>query len=1133
LHHRIERKITGMNIYLENIKKILEESALPDVEKQSILKAMADADKQWAITDFKLDRTEKVKKTTAILLEETIEELEQKRKSVEIQNHELEIESSLERVRTVAMGMNKTDDILSISEVLFFELRKLKFDNIRNAIIHVYKDEEGYFVDYDYSEFLKGSVNQIPYKGNPVIERFIKDIREKKDAFSEIIINGEELEGWKKFRENNNEPYDSRLEGLSALCYYIYSFGAGAIGISTVETISGDKQETLKRFRNVFDLAYKRYVDISNAEMQAREARIQLALERVRARTMAMHRSDELAETSSILFQQIKELGFETWSCGFCIWKDDAALEAWMGVDSGELLPPLMIPYKEERTHHEIYKAAASGETAYEHIWEGKELEEHYTFLRAIPSAKQAFDTLEAAGLKPPALQCYYVGFFKNGYLLLITTKPNPELKEISSRFANVFDLTYTRFLDLKKAEEQTRAAQIELAVERVRATALAMHSSTQILDVVAILRNEMLGLEIPGVVAATIYLDEGDGYIRMWDLSSVTEMEDGFHVALDVKFKLDETDPGLYIRRVWNNEATYFIEKQEAADMAITLEWLRQYYPDQADEVQQFFDTNPWKYLLHPTIQLADGKMSVDILDMPPPPEMESIMIKMGAAFDLAYKRFLDLKRSESQIREAQIELALERVRARTMAMQHSDELADTSYLLDSQVRSLGIPTRGCGFNIYGDNESTEWFSSEMGTMPTYKTPREKLFQEYYEAGKNGDEIYIKEFAGEACAAHYEYLRSLPGIGDGLNAMIEAGGSFPTRQVDHIIYFKYGYLLFITLEPAPEAHDIFIRFAKVFEQTYTRFLDLQKAEAQAVRAENDLVEIKEARKKAEQALTELQSAQKQLIQSEKMASLGELTAGIAHEIQNPLNFVNNFSEVSNELIDEMNEELDKGDLEEARAIAADIKSNLEKINHHGKRADGIVKGMLQHSRKGDGKKEPTDINVLCDEYVRLSFHGLRAKDKSFNAVLQTDFDGSIENINIIPQDIGRVVLNLLTNAFYAVDEKVKTLSAALAPTAVERETPGIYEPTVSIATKQQNSLVEIRVKDNGNGIPKNIIDKIFQPFFTTKPTGQGTGLGLSLAYDIITKGHGGELKVETEQRKGTTFTITLPTNNS
>ena len=264
-----------------------------------------------------------------------------------------------------------------------------------------------------------------------------------------------------------------------------------------------------------------------------------------------------------------------------------------------------------------------------------------------------------------------------------------------------------------------------------------------------------------------------------------------------------------------------------------------------------------------------------------------------------------------------------------------------------------------------------------------------------------------------------------------------------------------------------------------------------------------------------EKTLDNLKSTQSQLIQSEKMASLGELTAGIAHEIQNPLNFVNNFSEVSTELVDEMNEEIQKGNLEDAQQIAADLKENLNKINHHGKRAGDIVRGMLQHSRSSRGSKEPTDINALADEYLRLAYHGLRAKDKSFNATMDTDFDPSIGLVNIIPQDIGRVILNLITNAFYAVNEKKK------------REATN-YEPTVSINTTQSAKNILISVRDNGNGIPKNILDKIFQPFFTTKPTGQGTGLGLSLSYDIV-KAHGGELKVETKEGEGSEFIIQIP----
>jgi len=266
------------------------------------------------------------------------------------------------------------------------------------------------------------------------------------------------------------------------------------------------------------------------------------------------------------------------------------------------------------------------------------------------------------------------------------------------------------------------------------------------------------------------------------------------------------------------------------------------------------------------------------------------------------------------------------------------------------------------------------------------------------------------------------------------------------------------------------------------------------------------------ANKVLETTLTNLKSTQSQLIQSEKMASLGELTAGIAHEIQNPLNFVNNFSEVNNELVDEINNE---NNIDEIKAIANDIKQNSEKILLHGKRADAIVKSMLQHSRQTKGVKEPTDINSLCDEYLRLAYHGLRAKDKNFNAEIKTELDETIGKINIIPQDIGRVLLNLFNNAFYAVVEKKKQIGDG-------------YEPIVSASTKKINDKVEIRVKDNGNSIPQKVLDKIYLPFFTTKPTGQGTGLGLSLAYDII-KAHCGEIKVQTKEGEGATFLIQLP----
>lgn len=280
--------------------------------------------------------------------------------------------------------------------------------------------------------------------------------------------------------------------------------------------------------------------------------------------------------------------------------------------------------------------------------------------------------------------------------------------------------------------------------------------------------------------------------------------------------------------------------------------------------------------------------------------------------------------------------------------------------------------------------------------------------------------------------------------------------------------------------------------------------------------------ELTSQKETLEQTVDELRATQSQLIQSEKMASLGELTAGIAHEIQNPLNFVNNFSEVSIELLNELAEEQARPDrdLDLENEILTDLKQNLQKINHHGGRASSIVKGMLQHSRAGSGEREPTNLNVLADEYLRLAYHGLRAKDKTFNAQLNTDFDPSLGEVSVVPQDIGRVLLNLLTNAFYAVQQRQKQ---------VQTNDGTAYQPTVTVRSRRVDNEAVLSVTDNGTGIPELAKQKIFQPFFTTKPTGEGTGLGLSLAYDIITKGHGGTLAVDSVEGEGTTFTITLP----
>jgi len=339
-------------------------------------------------------------------------------------------------------------------------------------------------------------------------------------------------------------------------------------------------------------------------------------------------------------------------------------------------------------------------------------------------------------------------------------------------------------------------------------------------------------------------------------------------------------------------------------------------------------------------------------------------------------------------------------------------------------------------------------------------------------------------------------------------------------RPPEYTYYLQTGFLLSFPLSMLVYVAMRFKEIIKEVRQNAEQVVQLSEEKNQEALNRQKFLEEEVNRQTTEirTTLANLRATQTQLIQAEKMASLGELTAGIAHEIQNPLNFVNNFSEVNTELLAELKQEISAKNYEEVSAIANDLIGNEKKINLHGKRADAIVKGMLQHSQSGSGRKEPTDINSLADEYLRLSYHGLRSKDKSFNAEMVTHFDEKLALANVIPQDIGRVMLNLFNNAFYAVNQKQKTAGVA-------------YKPEISVTTFLKNGQVLIEVKDNGVGIPDAIKEKIMQPFFTTKPTGEGTGLGLSLTYDMVVKGHGGSIQVSSVEGEGSEFIVSLPVN--
>ncbi|MEO8820361.1 MAG: nuclear transport factor 2 family protein, partial [Ginsengibacter sp.] len=605
-----------------------------------------------------------------------------KRRTVELEskNRELEIEAALERVRAVAMSMMEPDDLLNICQIQFNELSKLGFDEIRNALIEIFNDEKKYFTDYDYSDFSGGTITQIPYHKNSEIDSSIKQMKSATDAFTEFVLKGKELEEWKAFRQKNGEYEDIRLNEITALYYYFYSVKAGSVGISTFKKISEQQLLILKRIRNVFDLAYQRYTDISLAEAQAREAQIEVALERVRARAMAMQHSEELADTASILFQQIKGLGFETWSCGFCTWKENNIAEVWMGADSGGLLPPMTIPYKREPTHHDIYKASLTGVDSHEKIWEGKALEKHYNFLRTLPSVAVAIKQLEEAGLSLPTKQCYYVGFFKQGYLLLITKEPNVEMQDISKRFAKVFEQAYTRFLDLQKAEAQAREAEIELALERVRARTMAMQQSDELADAAALLFQQVRKLGIETYTSGFNIWNKENNTLDSWMSNPTGVMNPNFIMPID-KY-------GQHKRfyEAWKNNIQFLEDDFTGKKIIDHYKYLRSF-----PLMEKAFATSEKAGIKTPDRQVHNAVFFsygyVLFVTLEPNPQNHDVFKRFGKVFEQSYTRFLDLQKAEAQAREAEIELALERVRARTMAMQHSDELADASLLLDQQV--------------------------------------------------------------------------------------------------------------------------------------------------------------------------------------------------------------------------------------------------------------------------------------------------------------------------------------------------------------------------------------------------------------------------------------------------------------
>lgn len=648
---------------------------------------------------------------------------------------------------------------------------------------------------------------------------------------------------------------------------------------------------------------------------------------------------------------------------------------------------------------------------------------------------------------------------------------------------------------------KMVRDLSIESSLEKVRNRAMAMQHSRELPEVVQIFFEQLQQLHFDPIHTMLV-LNHGEKGI----FDCYMPAHDEQYQTIFVEGKKDQF---AYLK---------LDEAQSSKEQFTTLEL-------SGDDKNAYINnllSQPGNQLAVPAQKVLESKekllISMGIMNCgaivilrlkPLQPEFMFVLQRLSQVFDQAYTRYLDLQKNETRARDIARQAALDRVRGQIASMRTKEDLNQITPVIWKELEALNVPFIRCGVFIV--NEADHELSSYLST-PDGKALG--VFDIEIGATKITTAIldYWKrsEFYFEHWDRHdfEQWTQSILKLGHIQNQKNYQGGETPPENLDlHFIPFEQG-MLYVGNDGrlSKEKLELVHSLAEAFSIAYARYEDFKKLEA--------------AKEKTEQTLEELKATQSQLIHAEKMASLGELTAGIAHEIQNPLNFVNNFSEVSVDLIQEFAEEFGKPAAEQDQPLEeellSDVVSNLQKINHHGKRASSIVKGMLEHSRTGDRQKEPIDINNLADEYLRLAYHGMRAKNKSFSADYQFIPDKKLPKVKVIYQDLGRVLLNIINNALYAVAKRA------------ERE-PDTYLPSITVKTNLQGKQAEIRISDNADGIPPDVMDKIFQPFFTTKPTGEGTGLGLSLSYDIITKGHGGALKIDTRQGEGTTFIILLP----
>ena len=1056
-------------------------------------------------------------------LKNRTQELEQKKQAALL-------EAALERVRSRTMSLRESSQLGEVIQLVFQELKKLGLDAKACDLVILNEESKastfwvsGEGIDEHTADELMRI--EVPPLSHHHYQASIQNW-EAGTAIRKTQLIGADCHSYMRELIENSTFNDMPLAvkdmllGLDFIIHTEAYFQYGFFRMAATEELPNEHILTLQRFAIVFEQSYTRFLDLQKAEKQAREAQIEVALERIRSRTMAMQNSKGLAEVASVLFQGIISLGGEFSASGICLCNLDNPIdELWMSNSDAVMLPSIQFPHAKDPTHQAMYDAWRNGQETFIAYKEGTELEQHYENMLSEPSFREELEVAMELGFKIPQEQYWQTANYEHGYLIIVSETAYP-FTNVLPRFAKVFEQAYTRFLDLQKAEEQAREAQIEVALERIRSKSMEIRSSHELKDVVNTIFQELknLGVQTASTDVEIYFFDEPTATGHLWgaednlssNFSNNLSLPLLEHPTLKHSFKKWKTTS------VENRKHLFIVNDLSGAELEGMIQYIES-IPHLVEAAQLFRAAGIQRWLEYSAL-FAHGVIS---LQGPEPVsiEIQEILRRFAHVFEQSYTRFLDLQKAEAQAREAQIEVALERVRARGMAMRESKELADTAQVLFQQLEILKIETWAAGFNIWEKNThfSMSWMSLLGQLHDSFRMPHDEdpSFVRIYQQGKAGASIYVEALGGEDLQKHYQYIFSLQEGAQQITEELIASGvevpEFPTYQVFNAAYFKYGYLMFITYEVNSEHEEIFQRFAQVFEQSYVRFLDLKRAEEQADA-------IQKEKNRLENTLKDLQDTQQQLIQQEKLASLGQLTAGIAHEIKNPLNFVNNFSELSIELLEEVFEELAAIPSSDAKTeileVLSDVKSNLQKIHQHGSRADGIVQSMLLHSRGGSGEKAPCDLNQLLQEYSNLAFHGMRAGEQPINLKTKLNLDPNLVPIELIQEDFSRVILNLCNNAFDAMRSKLES-------------TTEDYEPQLSISSRKTEQGIQIEIQDNGPGIPEAIQEKILQPFFTTKKGTAGTGLGLSISNDII-KAHGGSLEVQSKAGEGTTFFINL-----